>query len=41
MKSFKTIIKNVLLSAAVTSMSLATVSCDDQLDTKTHGTFSD
>ena len=41
MKSFKTIIKNVLLSAAVTSMSLATVSCDDLLDTKPQGTFTD
>ena len=41
MKSFKTIIKNVLLSAAVTSMALATVSCDDLLDTKPQGTFTD
>ncbi len=41
MKSFKTIIKNVLLSAAVTSMALATVSCDDLLDTTPQGTFTD
>ena len=41
MKSFKTIIKNVLLSAAVTSMALASVSCDDLLDTKPQGTFTD
>ena len=41
MKSLKNIIKNTLAATAISSMALASVSCDDLLDTKPQGSFTD
>lgn len=41
MKNYKNIIKNLMLGAAVCSMGLSSVSCDDLLDTKPQGSFTD
>ncbi|MDE6283310.1 MAG: RagB/SusD family nutrient uptake outer membrane protein [Muribaculaceae bacterium] len=41
MKNYKNIIKNTLCAAALASMALATVSCNDLLDTKPQGSFTD
>ena len=41
MKNIKSIIKKAFCVAAIGSMAFATVSCDDMLDTKPQGTFTD
>ncbi len=41
MKNFKTIIRNAFCVTAVASMALASTSCDDLLDTKPQGVFTD
>ncbi len=41
MKTFKTIIKNALCAAALASMAVGTTACEDLLDTKPQGVFTD
>ncbi len=41
MKNLKSIIKNAICATAVVSMALASTSCDDMLDTKPQGVFTD
>lgn len=41
MKNLKAIIKNAICVTAIASMALATTSCDDLLDTKPQGVFTD
>ncbi len=41
MKNLKNIIKNAICVTAIASMTLATTSCDDLLDTKPQGVFTD